>query len=108
MGLVSGSDSVFLKSPLVRLDWANNGLFARFLRIFMTRVMWRAAKKKKQSWAHVEVSLSGERDLCRCNLCNLEFGLEVGGRSRESVLLEIARKHFYKHGLDRALAIGND
>ena len=62
--------------------------------------MGREAKKKVSGFAHVRVCLSGRKDIVSCLLCKVEIALDVDGRSLESVLLEVARKHYYKHKLD--------
>lgn len=63
--------------------------------------MWRDAKKKAKNFAHIKVTLSGARDVAKCLLCDYEAEIEVPGRKRESVVLQTARVHFYKHKLDR-------
>jgi hypothetical protein len=64
------------------------------------RTLWREAKKRQQAFAHIKIDLSGKHDRATCVLCEKTAPLETSGRSRQSLLLEVARKHYYKHKLD--------
>ena len=65
------------------------------------RVLWCEAKKKPDGFGHIHISLSGKKDTATCTICNTEKDLNQPGRKLESVLLELSRKHYYKHKLDR-------
>lgn len=67
----------------------------------MSRLMWRKAKLKTAHWLHVRSNLSGEKDSAKCSICHAEVDLEQPPRTRESVLTEFTRKHFYKHKFDQ-------
>ncbi|HEX8287855.1 MAG TPA: hypothetical protein VF556_07670 [Pyrinomonadaceae bacterium] len=65
------------------------------------RLMWREAKKQVSNFAHIKVALAGKEDVAVCRMCGAEIVLPVPGRNRQSLVLETARKHFYKHKLDQ-------
>ena len=65
------------------------------------RVMWRAAKRKITAFSHVKVSIDGDADRVSCKRCETEGLLEKPGRTRQGMFLEFARKHYYRHKLDR-------
>lgn len=63
-------------------------------------ILWKDVKRFGTAWAHIRVSLAGGDDTCVCTICNTEVSLTDRRRKRESILLEVARKHFYKHKLN--------
>jgi hypothetical protein len=66
------------------------------------RIMWREAKKKSSGFNHVRISITGANDTATCILCEVQVELDVVDRTKESVALETARKHYYKHNLDKS------
>ena len=60
---------------------------------------WREAKKKKDFWEHIRITLSGDEDYCLCLICGKKKRLTKPNRTRLSLLLETARIHFYRHNL---------
>lgn len=67
----------------------------------MPRLMWREAKLKTVHRLHIRNYLAGKRDYAKCNICRAEISSEHPARTRESVLTEFTRKHFYKHKFDQ-------
>lgn len=61
-----------------------------------TKVLWKAVRKTTWAWQHVQTVLTGEQDLVRCRRCRTETVLMDQYRSKASITLEFARKHFYK------------
>lgn len=61
-----------------------------------TKVLWKAVRKTAWAWQHVQTVLTGDRDLVRYRRCRSETALENEYRTKSSVTLEFARKHFYK------------
>jgi hypothetical protein len=61
------------------------------------KINWRDVRHCFRAWLHVRSELMGEGDTAFCLICRLSVPLEVYGRSRESVLREFTRKHYYKH-----------
>lgn len=61
-----------------------------------TKVLWKTVRKTTWAWQHVQTVLKGDHDLVRCRRCRSEVGLENQYRTKASVTLEFARKHFYK------------
>lgn len=58
--------------------------------------LWSKVKKLSSAWAHIRCSISGDKDTVKCTICNEEKPL---GFRRHSTVLEMARKHYYKHEL---------
>lgn len=65
------------------------------------RILWREMKKKPSAFSHIRVSLAGKTDTATCVHCSKVVSLDVAGRTRQSVLLQTARLHYYKHKLDK-------
>lgn len=65
---------------------------------------WKEAKKRREAWAHIRIDLTGGGDTCQCVICKVTVSLNSRHRSKDSILLETARVHFYKHKIFENLA----
>lgn len=60
------------------------------------KILWSKVRKMMWAWEHVQTYLSGDRDRVRCRRCAATADLLNEYRTKTSVHLEVARKHFYK------------